>query len=433
VACERLDCVRFSHERELINLLYERYGLGEVLRRYLEQQPSAPWYEMVVTQQVRLTPLIAPRLTGLLDQVSERLSFDEPVELFVEPSAEINGFALHRISTKKPHVVSVTSGLVERMTDAEICFVLGHELGHLRYRHYKSRLVKVVLSGEESRLPPLLERRLETWDRLAELSADRAGYAAVEGNLNAIVSAFFKMASGLGPAHLRYDIDAFLSQLEELQRIERRDLLARFSHPATPVRVRALQLFGECGGFEADPEALADTDTKVAAVARLMEYEAVEELDVNVRDFLVAGGLLVTHVDGDPASDQQRLVLLLALLHLCADPEATVGSVASSSEAVEMLDRSAKWLLENAGDEGFTAFIQLAHIAALDGDLHPEEEALMLEIAGKLGISQKRAEEILYDALTSYLQTQASTKTPALDFEMGALGSARDMAAAART
>ena len=82
---------------------------------------------------------------------------------------------------------------------------------------------KVVLSGEESRLPPLLERRLETWDRLAELSADRAGYAAVEGNLNAIVSAFFKMASGLGPAHLRYDIDAFLSQLEELQRELQKD------------------------------------------------------------------------------------------------------------------------------------------------------------------------------------------------------------------
>ena len=428
MGCERLDCVRFSVERDLIELLYERYGLEDVLRRFFEQEPSAPWYELVVSQQVRLTPLIAPRLTGLLDTVCKRVDFDEPVELFVEPSADINGFALHAVSSGKPHVVSLTSGLVERMTDAEICFVLGHELGHLRYSHYKSRMVKVVLSGEENRLPPLLERRLETWDRLAELSADRAGYAAVDGDLNAIVSAFFKMASGLGPAHLKYDINAFLGQLEEIQRIERRDLLARFSHPATPVRVRALQLFGEQGGFDADPQALREVDERVAEVAQLMEFTAVEELDIAVRDFLVSGGLLVTHVDGQPASDQQRLVLLLALLPLSADPEATVAAVGSADEAMQMLETSAKWLLENAGDEGFTAFIQLAHIAALDGGLHPEEERLMLEIAEQLGISEKRAKEILYDAMTSYLQTQASTKTPALSFEMGALESAEGIA-----
>jgi Zn-dependent protease with chaperone function len=421
MGCERLDRVRFSTERELIDLLYERYGLDEVLRRFFEQQPSAPWYELVVSQQVRLTPLIAPRLTGLLDEVCQRLDFDEPVELFVEPSADINGFALHRISTGKPHVISLTSGLVERMTDSEICFVLGHELGHLRYRHYKSRMVKVVLTGEENRLPPLLERRLETWDRLAELSADRAGYAAVDGDLNAIVSAFFKMASGLGPAHLKYDINAFLGQLEEIQRIERRDLLARFSHPATPVRVRALQVFGESGGFDAGPDELAEVDHRVAEVAQLMEYQAVEPLDVAVRDFMIAGGLLVTHVDGTPASDSQRLVLLLALLPLCADPEASVAAIDNAEEAREVLKRSAVWLLENAGDEGFTAYIQLAHIAALDGELHPDEEALMLEIAESVGISAKRAQEILYDALTSYLQTQASTKTPAHDFEMGAM------------
>lgn len=422
MGCERLDCVRFSTERELIELLYDRYGLDEVLRRYLEQQTAAPWYEMVVTRQMRLSPLIAPRLTGLLDTVRTKLDFEEPVELFVEPNAAINGFALHRISEKKPHVISVTSGLVERMTDPEICFVFGHELGHLRYNHYQSRLAKAVLTEQDDRLPPLLERRLETWDRLAELSADRAGYAAVDGELSAIVSAFFKMASGLGPEHLRYDIDAFLLQLETLQRLERRDLMARFSHPVTPVRVRALALFGERGGFDSSPEQLRAIDADVAELAQLMEYEAVEEVEVHVRDLLIAGGLLVTHVDGKPATEQQTTTLLLALLHLCADPEAAIGEVKSADAAREMFDRSAAWLSENAGEEAYTAFVQLSHIAALDGELHPSEEALLLELATKLAISQKRAQEILYDALTSYLQTQATGKTAAPGFVMGPLG-----------
>lgn len=417
---DALARIRFSSERQLIALLFERYGLEDVLARYLAQDEALPFYELVISSQVRLTPLIAPRLTGLLAEVAQTLGFDEELQLFVEPNAEINAFALHALSADRPHVVSVTSGLVERMTDEEIRFVLGHELGHLSYRHYRSRLLMVALGADEegeSKVPPLLHRRLETWDRLAEISADRAGHAATGGDLPAIVSAFFKMASGLGPEHLRYDITAFLSQLDDLQRLGRRDLLARFSHPVTPVRVRAAQLFGEAGGIGASDEQLARVDAQVAEVAQLMELEATEPLEVHLRDCLVGAGLLVSHADGNPPDPSQTLGLLLALLPFCADPEATVGAVRSTAEATALLEPAAAWLAENAGEERTTLFEQLAHIAAIDGSLHPDEEAFMVSLAAKLGLPDKTARELLYDALTTYLQEQASTKTPGFAFE----------------
>jgi hypothetical protein len=279
--------------------------------------------------------------------------------------------------------------------------------------------VQVALTGEdeETRVPPLLQRRLETWDRLAELSADRAGFVAVGGDLEAIVASFFKMASGLGPEHLRFDLAAFLAQLEEIQRMERRDVLARFSHPVTPVRVRALQLFGDAGGAGATEDALRAVDTQVAEVARLMELEVTEPLEVHFRDLLLAGGLLAAHAGGESINSDQAQILYHALLPLCSDPEMLVGSVRSPAQATEMLDAAARWLAANAGQERYAAFMQVAHIATADGSLHPLEEQFLLELADKLQIPGKTAKEMLYDVVTSYLQHKATAATPAFAFE----------------
>jgi len=243
-----LDTIRFGHEAELVSYLFERFGLETIISHFETSGQAGVYYELVMSTQLRLTPILAPRLCSILDEVKERLDFDEPIELFVEADAGVNAFALHSLAEHTPHVISLTSGMVERMNDDELRFAMGHELGHLHYRHYRARLVYRAVGEDEAgepRLPALLARRLESWVRFAELSADRAGFAAVDGKLETIISAFFKIASGLGPEHLRFDIDAFLEQLTVLQQMKRREVVATFSHPVTPVRVRALQLFGD--------------------------------------------------------------------------------------------------------------------------------------------------------------------------------------------
>src|SRR6476646_6576466 len=98
-----------------------------------------------------------------------------------------------------------------KMTDSELAFVLGHEIGHIHFQHYRAKLVDSAIGSNEqgkSRMPSLLQRRLQSWNRLAELSADRAGFAAAHDGLESIVSAFFKLATALGPEHLQFDISA---------------------------------------------------------------------------------------------------------------------------------------------------------------------------------------------------------------------------------
>ncbi|MBK8996425.1 MAG: M48 family metalloprotease [Myxococcales bacterium] len=403
-----LDPIRFGPERDLIGSLFDRFGLDVVIDHFVESGGVRSMYDAVLASELRLTRMIAPRLMDLLDAAREKLAFDEPLEMFVGQNPQVNAAAMHRMSGDEPHVLSLTSALVERMTDAELSFVLGHELGHLAYRHYRARLADAAFgrsAGGESKAPPLLLRRLESWDRMAEISADRAGFSAVDGNLEVAVSAFFKLQSGLGPEHLRFDIAAILEQLESLQKASRRELFAEFSHPATPIRVRALQLFGE---VRAGQRTLAAVDAEVAEIARLMDYAASEPLDVNAREFILAGGLLAAYADGDIEMDDAGWnTLVQLLLPVSADPEAEVARIKNRSEADEILEKSAAWLRDNAGEERFDLLRAIAHVTAADGHLSEAERAFLKHCAELLGVPARTADEIAFETLADHLQTHA--------------------------
>jgi len=400
--------LRFKPEHQLIDELFDRFGIEDLIRHY-EKEQAGPHYEYVMSSQLQLTPLLAPRLCGLLDQVCEGLDFAEPLELYVASDPNVNAFALHSLGEDQPHVLSVTSGLVERTSDDELRFVLGHELGHLAFRHYRAMLVHAAVGEDErgnSRMPSLLKARLSTWARLGELSADRVGFAAVGGDLDAAVSTFFKLASGLGPEHLKFDIAAFIAQLEGLQKMKRREVMAAFSHPVTPVRVRALQLYGEAGGEAASAEGIEGVDTAVDELARLLEYEVTKPLGVHALEFLLAGGLLAAHADGSEIDDDQRDVLIELILPLSSDPETQFRRVETTDQAHEMLNGAAEWLRENSGEERYELFRELAHVVSVDGRLHPGELELMQRIAKLLEIPEKAATEMCYDVLSTYLQME---------------------------
>ena len=403
-----LDPIRFGHERVLIGELFERFGLDVLIDHFVESGGVRSMYDAVLASELRLTRMIAPRLMGLLDAAREKLAFDEPLEMFVGQDPQVNAAAMHRMSDDEPHVLSLTSALVERMTDAELSFVLGHELGHLAYRHYRARLADAAFGrgpNGESKAPPLLLRRLESWDRMAEISADRAGFTAIDGNLEVAVSAFFKLQSGLGPEHLRFDITAILDQLESLQKASRRELFAEFSHPATPIRVRALQLFGEARSKGLD---LTETDAEVATIARLMDYSPSEPLDLNAREFILAGGLLAAYTDGDIEMDDAGWnTLVQLLLPVSADPEAEVARIKNRSEAEAILQKSAEWLRDNAGAERFDLLRAIAHVTAADGHLSEAERAFLKRCAEMLGVPARTADEIAFETLADHLQTHA--------------------------
>lgn len=409
-----LAAIRFQPERELIDQLFERFGLAALIDHFVELGSLTDMHDLVLASQLRLTPVVSPRLHGLLAEVRATLGFTDEIDLFVAQDPQINAGAIHALHAGRPHLLSLTSALVERMEDDELRFVLGHELGHLGFQHYRARLAGAAF-GEtddgEPRVPPLLARRLESWDRLAELSADRAGLRVVDGRLDIVVRVFFKLQSGLGPEHLRFDVDAFLDQLTRLQALERRNLLSIFSHPATPIRVRALQLFAKLARG-ADGATLAAVDAEVLRLARLMDFEATRPLDVHARDFLLAGGLLAAMADGADVTHEEWETLVQLLLPLSADPEAELTRMTTHEEAEAALERSAHWLRDNAGEERYDLLRNLAHVVCVDGRLLGGEQRVFHGLAAALAIPERAADEIVFDVLAGYLQSQAMRRPP---------------------
>jgi len=402
-----LDLVRFGPERELIDHLTRRFGLDVLIDHYVSTGSVRSAYDAVLGSKLRLTKKLAPRLIAVLDEAREVLGFDEPIELFVGQDATVNASSMHAIAADEPHVIELTSALVERMNDDELRFVLGHELGHLAFRHYRSRLAVAAFGlddANQSKAPTLLVRRLESWDRLAEISADRAGLIVVGLRLDVAVSAFFKLQAGLGPEHLRFDVRAFLEQLASIEVLERRELLAEFSHPATPIRVRALQLFA--AAREAGAEA-STVDDEVSRIARLMDYSPSEPLEVNARDFLLAATLLAGEADGSGMNVEEWEAFLDVLVPMSADPEADAARLATREDAEALLDASAEYLRKNAGPERYELLHAVAHVVAADGTLGDAERAFLHAVAAKLEIPERAADEIAIESLADHLQLKA--------------------------
>jgi len=248
-------------------------------------------------------------------------------------------------------------------------------------------------------MPTALGRRLEIWQRLAELSADRAGFVAAEGRLDSVVSVFFKIASGLGPEHLQFDISAFLQQLEELKQLERRDTLCDFSHPSNPIRVKALQLYRDAGGQAASAERLTRVDAEVSELAKLMERKPSDSEELHKLNYVLAGGVLIGHADERGLGNLELQALVEMLLPLTSDPEEVIASITTVAQAEQLLADSAAWMKENTGELKFAGFRYLCIIAALEG-MNAGEKHLLYRIAEMTGIPRKAADDLIHETMT---------------------------------
>jgi tellurite resistance protein len=239
---------------------------------------------------------------------------------------------------------------------------------------------------------------------------------AADESIQTAVACFYKMASGLGPEHLNFDLGAFLSHLEHLEQMPRKEVMAQFSHPVTPVRARALQLYTTVAS---SGHSLADVDAEVSRLTALMEFEASTDQGVQIKRFLIAAGLLASYADGEPNQQEKEIVVQL-LLQVTGDPEGALATIKSAQEARRLLDESCAWLSANAGQERFALFAQIANVVAIDGSVTSGERAFMMSLAAQLGIPEKAANEALHEVLSRYVRSKAATGKVGFGFGGGA-------------
>jgi len=297
------DKLRYRNDKEQCEALLEEREVKKVNEALAEHEAEGPTglRRRLLSTSVRLSRKMAPDVYKLSDECVERLSMEIPLELYVYASPQFNAMCF------KPEegrlFVMFSSSLLQGFTPKELQFVMGHEFGHHIYRHHDIPIGYLVKGPK--RPDPRLALRLFAWSRNAEVSADRAGaYCAQE--FPSVASALFKLASGLTSDIVKFDLDEFLMQVDDMQAADAEPGQGApegdwFStHPFSPLRVKALRLFFESNLMKESGTSLDELDVGVQRLMSLMEpsyLDAKTDAAIAMRHLLFAGSIVVANAE----------------------------------------------------------------------------------------------------------------------------------------
>jgi Zn-dependent protease with chaperone function len=245
-------------DRAALSALQSLPGFDEVLRKIVGAFGERGTRLAFQANAVRVSAKQFPRLQRLWLEVHETLDAPQVYELYVSqsPAVDAGAYGLDR-----PWVM-LLSGSLRLMSDDEIAFLMGHELGHVLSGHalYHTLLVILVqlaLAGFPFLLSavatPVLLALLE-WYRKSEISSDRAGLLAMQLP-DAAMGTMMRLAGG-GIAE-EMELNEFLLQAEEyrgadglIDQVLKVLGTLRSTHPFLVVRAALLRDWIEEGAYD---------------------------------------------------------------------------------------------------------------------------------------------------------------------------------------
>lgn len=362
----------------------------EVIRMTKIGSGDAYWRSNMEGHCLKVQQDLLPDFYSLCYEVKSKLGFDESVDFYITGDSTVNAFSLAAEDEGEPHIVNVNSGLFDLMTQDELRFVIGHELGHLINKDTAlSRLIHFVFPPE-SNVPVSLQYKIRLHDQLAELVADRYGYMAT-GNLDVCVTAFFKMASGLDLAKMNVSIDALIADnTRRLEYFLKDRGTSRSSHPVNPIRVQALNLFANANS---DEELQAGMDELIEILLKVGD----SELDEHLARFIASSGLIVASLDGAVNEDEvDQIIDSLSCLKIF--PRIFLDEIAESNVGDIFNQAVGNILNINPGmREGLLQY--MVNIIMSDKKITEEEVAFLYDFGDNIGFSQMEVASAIAESI----------------------------------
>jgi Zn-dependent protease with chaperone function len=205
-------------------------------------------YGINMASTIRLSSQQLPDLYKHLPPICQTLGIEEPeLYLQMDPNPNAWTFGDTRI------YITLTSGLVEMMTDEELDAVIAHECGHILCRHVLYHSVATyILSGIDSlgllgSLTLPIQLAILYWQRKSELSCDRA--ASIITSPEVVASTMARLSGG--PRDITKDINLteWAKQADEYESIRNGGVWNKTlqlyaimgqNHPFSAVRVKEI-------------------------------------------------------------------------------------------------------------------------------------------------------------------------------------------------
>ncbi len=417
------DTIRLAREKEASEHLRQLFTadiIAEILREGRVEERENWVLATLQGHGLRITQALAPRVAAICDDVREALDFTDAVEFFVHGSGELNCSAVPRVEDDHPHLVVINSALLEKLTDSELRFVLGHELGHLISRNSElKRIIDFIFPEENMPLP--LRDKVDTWDKLSEMSADRFGYLA-EPDLEVCLAVFFKLSSGLDTKAIRFDATAYLQEMDRVLEAFRTELSdSGMSHPVNPIRVKALQVFAESDLFQAlrdnrhDAAANAALSRSMEDLVQLVLSKGHSPLVAARRRFIAAAGLLIAGADEQIVIDELDAILepLARFTHY---PARYFRRMVEQSDVLSVFREATATILEANPSERFEMFEYMVSVALADRAIDRREIEMLFEVGDKVfGFQRKEVAQLLASAVQQHYVPRLSLWPPARD------------------
>lgn len=171
-----------------------------------------------------------PHFYDILQSCYTALSVEEIPEVYI--TNKLKGINALSVGTDNAPIILISRKAVICLSDDELKFMIGHELGHILQKNLMCHTIKGLLDNLNSKseilgpiVSDLIDVPLNQWYRCAEFTADRAGLICC-GNMDHVKSLFSRLS-------LNYIGDPF-SEFHELSSIhplvfKRMEILSKFS------------------------------------------------------------------------------------------------------------------------------------------------------------------------------------------------------------
>ncbi|MEQ1875433.1 MAG: M48 family metallopeptidase [Bdellovibrionia bacterium] len=405
-----LDLTVYDGDRDyLLSLLKDKHFMN-VADQVLDNDQVFNSRKELLKNCLHLTPQIAPKIHEIGRKCKERLGLTADLDFYVYQDLFFNAFCYPPDADGKKIYVVLTSSLMEKFSHDELSFVIGHEIGHFLFEHHRLP-VRYIVERAHDHLTPLHIMKLFAWKRNAEVTADRVGLMCCD-NFSAAARAFFKLSSGVTAEEaIDFKLHEYLEQFRDLkEEMNKEDAQPEdfySTHPLSPLRVKALEIFeqsetfnkllGRVGGKI--PE--SQMEMQIKEFMSLMEPTYLSEDSdgaKEIREFLFYGGFLIAAANG--SVDQTELDSLATLI----DEETMKAGMAkmengdSNMILTELQERAKKLNVALSLIGKLNLIRDLSVITYADGSVEEEEVNALYAICEMLNINPSFADHVLHAA-----------------------------------
>jgi len=244
-------------------------GFPAFVKKILELGLEQMQYGINMASSIRLSPTQLPELYNRLPPICKKLGINEP-EFYLKMDPMPNAWTFGDTKT----YITITSGLVETLTERELDAVIAHECGHILCRHvlYHS-IATYILNGIDSlgilgvgTIP--IQYAILYWYRKSELSCDRVGCIITDPETAAYAEA--RLAGGPASITRNINLEEWAKQADQYEAIRTGGLwnkalqvyaIAAQTHPFSAVRVREVLKWSQTEQYKRIVEHLNSAST----------------------------------------------------------------------------------------------------------------------------------------------------------------------------